>query len=94
MLLAQTDVSGSSGLGAVSVGISEGAVELVALIGVAWAIWAAVRWKGGWRIAALIPVGALALMALKGTLHLLIAAVLIPPYMLVVAIARRIRVKR
>jgi hypothetical protein len=100
--------TGSGGLGAVSIGISSLLVFLVlpaVVAGFVWPIWGAVRWKGGWRTAAMVPLALAALWALKDAYDLAVdptshnllplefglGALIVAPYMLVVTIVRRIR---
>jgi hypothetical protein len=100
--------TGSGGIGAVSVGFASVvglAVLAVVIAGFAWPIWGAVRWTGAWRIAAIVPLAAAALWALKDAydlavdptshnllpLEFALGAAVAAPYMLVVTIVRRIR---
>lgn len=111
ILIAQINPSVSEGLGAVSIGISSGAgvvLFLLAVSGIGWSVWGALRWTGGWRRAALIPTVLLVLVTTMGiydaarnpTSHnlglffLLLAGLAVAPYMLVVWIVRRIRLKK
>jgi hypothetical protein len=73
----------------------------------AWPIWGLVRWTGRWRIAAAIPIAAGVMWALKDVVDLvrdstshnllpfefLIGAFFALPYMLVVTLVRRVRLK-
>jgi hypothetical protein len=98
--------TGSGGIGAVAPG---GVVILLVLAaaaaGFVWPIWGTIRWTGRWRVAAMVPLAAVGLWALKDAFDLVrdpashnllpfefgIAGLLAAPYMLVVAIWRRIR---
>jgi hypothetical protein len=65
----QPDWSGSGGIGAVSVGITSPVALLilaVVIAGLIWPIWGIVRWRRGWRLAALMPIIVLGLAAAKG----------------------------
>jgi hypothetical protein len=105
----QARATGSAGLGAVSIGVSEAAVETLAAIGLLWPLWGTVRWRGGWRIAAALPLAAAVLWGLKSAFDIFFGdpashglllleyaagAVAVVPYMAVVAIWRRLRTKR
>jgi len=90
--------TGSAGLGSVSIGISEALVEALLAIGLLWPLWGTVRWEGGWRNAAALPLAAAALLFLVDPAsHNLLAleyAVAVVPYMAVVAIWWRLQKKR
>jgi hypothetical protein len=86
--------TGSAGLGAVSLGVSEALIEALIAIGLLWAIWGTVRWDGPRRIAAALPLVAVILWGLKGfQLEYALWALAIVPYMVVVAIWRRLTSK-
>jgi hypothetical protein len=102
---------GSNGLGAVSIGISELFVEIALVSAVAallGAIWGTVRWKGGWRVAAAVPLAALALWGVNDAydlandptshnllpLEFALGALVAAPYMLVIWLWRRLMLKR
>jgi hypothetical protein len=107
----RSSTTGSGGFGAVSLGFfSVLGLFVLALVaaGFVWPIWGAVRWKGGWRTAAMVPLALAALWALKDAYNLAVdptshnllplefglGAAVAAPYMLVVWIVRRIRLKR
>jgi hypothetical protein len=100
--------AGSGGIGVVLVGVF-GMVALGSLVVcMGWPIWGVVRWRGNWRIAAAVPLAAMALWGLKDAIDLardptshnllpfefIEAAVISAPYMLVVTIWRASALKK
>ena len=100
---------GSGAFGAVGemlyVSIVVAAAFGVLAAGLVWPIWGVVRWRGGWRVAASVPLAAALLWAAKdaydvsldSTSHnllpfeFLIGAAVAAPYMIVVGVAKRLR---
>jgi hypothetical protein len=84
------------------------AMLLIAASGIASCVWGALRWTGGWRRAGLIPTVLLVLVTTMsvynaarnptsyslGPFVSLLAGLIVAPYMLVVWIVRRIRLKK
>ncbi len=84
------------------------AMLLIAASGIASSAWGALRWTGGWRRAALIPTVLLVFVTTMGVYNtarnptsyflvpvfLLFGGLAVAPYMFVVWIVRRIRLKK
>jgi hypothetical protein len=101
--------AGAAGAGAVTaIGLGVVAVAGAAMLAAfAWPIWGLIRWRGPWRIAAAAPIAALALWVVKDVVDLVrdptshnllpfefvIGAFCFLPYMVVVAIWRRIALR-
>jgi len=100
--------SGGIGAVSIGLGLVMVVVAGVALFaGFAWPVWGIVRWRGGWRIAAAVPAAALGFWTIKDVFDIvsdrtshnllpfefIIGGFLILPYMLVVTIVRRVRLK-
>jgi hypothetical protein len=81
---------------------------LIAASGIASSVWGALRWTGGWRRAALVPTVLLVFVTTMAAYNaarnptsfflvpfvLLLGGLAVAPYMLVVWIVRRIRLKK
>lgn len=107
---ARAPATGSGGIGAVAGSTFVVALVVIAALGVlaaglAWPLWGVVRWQGGWRVAAAVPLAAALLWAAKDAYDLsldatshnllpfefLIGAAVAAPYMVVVGVAKRWR---
>jgi hypothetical protein len=103
--LGAVSIGVSGGIGVVMFLI---AMFLIAAGGIVGSVWGALRWTGGWRRAALIPTVLLVLVTTMGVYYaaqnptshfplpfvLLLGGLAVAPYMLVVWVVRRIRLKK